>query len=96
MADSSTRSLQGSPTPAVGTCLTSNTRSRAAKYGIPSVISPLHDIPIGQIRRFHCDKEGQPLKRITEIARYCEPLAETVRKRPLVVRNRGWAGSDAQ
>jgi len=80
----------------VGTGLTSGTRPRAAKHGIPSVISLLHDVPIGQMRRFHCEKEGQLFVGTTEIARYCEPLAETPLERSSVVRNQVWAGSDAQ
>ena len=89
MADSSTRSLQGSPTPVLSTGLTSNTRPRAPKYGIPLVISPRHDVPIGQMRRLDCEKEGQPFVGTTEIARYGKPFPEAPRERPSAVRNRG-------
>jgi len=49
----------------MGTGFTIDTPLRVAKYGISSVISLIDDILIEQMRKFHCDKEGEPYERIS-------------------------------
>jgi hypothetical protein len=39
---------------------------RVAKYGISSVISLVDDILIEQMRRFHCEREGEPYEEIRD------------------------------
>ena len=50
----------------MGTGFTIDTPLRVAKYGISSVISLIDDVLIEQIRRFHCEKEGEPYEEIKE------------------------------
>ena len=37
---------------------------RVAKYGISSAISLVDDVLIEQMRRFHCQREGEPYEEI--------------------------------
>ena len=58
--------------PVMGIGFTIDTPLRVAKYGISSVISLVDDVLIEQMRRFHCEKGGEPYERIgphTEDAR---------------------------
>jgi hypothetical protein len=50
----------------LGTGFSIDTPLRVAKYGISSVISLGDDILIEQMRRFHCQKEGQPYQAILD------------------------------
>jgi len=49
----------------MGTGFTIDTPLRVAKYGISSVIPLVDDVLIEQVRRFHCEKHGEPYKEIT-------------------------------
>ncbi len=51
--------------PVMGTGFTIDTPLRAAKYGISSVISLVDDTLIEQMRKFHCEQEGEPYEEIT-------------------------------
>ena len=51
--------------PVMGTGFTIDTPLRVAKYGISSVISLVDDILIEQMRKFHCEKEGEPYEEIS-------------------------------
>jgi len=51
--------------PVMGTGFTIDTALRVAKYGISSVISLVDDTLIEQMRRFHCEREGEPYEEIT-------------------------------
>jgi hypothetical protein len=51
--------------PVLGTGFTIDTPLRVAKYGISSVISLGDDILIEQMRRFHCEREGEPYEAIS-------------------------------
>ncbi len=53
--------------PVMGTGFTVDAPLRVAKYGISSVISLVDDILIEQMRRFHCEKEGEPYEEITNL-----------------------------
>ncbi len=53
--------------PVMGTGFTVDAPLRVAKYGISSVISLVDDILIEQMRRFHCEKEGEPYEEITSL-----------------------------
>ncbi len=50
--------------PVMGTGFTIDTPLSVAKYGISSVVSLVDDALIEQIRKFHCDREGQPYEEI--------------------------------
>ncbi len=50
----------------MGTGFTIDTPLRIAKYGISSVISLVDDTLVEQMRKFHCEKAGQPYKEITD------------------------------
>ena len=52
--------------PVMGIGFTIDTPLRVAKYGISSVISLVDDVLIEQMRRFHCEKEGEPYEEITD------------------------------
>ncbi len=61
-------SLQGTHTfhiPVMGTGFTIDTALRVAKYGISSVISLVDDTLIEQMRKLHCEQEGEPYEEIT-------------------------------
>ena len=51
--------------PVLGTGFTIDTPLRVAKYGISSVISLGDDILVEQMRKFHCEKEGEPYEEIS-------------------------------
>ncbi len=51
--------------PVLGTGFTIDTPLRVAKYGLSSVISLGDDILIEQMRKFHCEKEGEPYEEIS-------------------------------
>ena len=53
--------------PVMGTGFTVDAPLRVAKYGISSVISLVDDMLIEQMRRFHCEKEGEPYEEITNL-----------------------------
>jgi hypothetical protein len=53
--------------PVMGTGFTLDAPLRVAKYGISSVISLVDDILIEQMRRFHCNQEGEPYEEITNL-----------------------------
>jgi len=46
--------------PVMGTGFSIDTPLRVARYGISSVISLVDDVLIEQVRKFHCQKNGQP------------------------------------
>jgi hypothetical protein len=50
----------------MGTGFTIDTPLRVARYGISSVISLVDDVLIEQMRKVHCDKEGEPYEPITD------------------------------
>ncbi|MDY6914434.1 MAG: hypothetical protein SVT52_08270 [Planctomycetota bacterium] len=52
--------------PVMGTGFTIDTPLRVARYGISSVISLVDDVLIEQIRKVHCEKEGEPYEPITD------------------------------
>ncbi len=54
--------------PVMGTGFTIDTPLRVARYGISSVISLVDDILIEKMRRFHCEKAGEPFEPISEKA----------------------------
>ena len=62
--------MEGSPSthsfhiPVLGTGFTIDTPLRVAKYGISSAVSLGDDILIEQMRRFHCEREGEPYQEI--------------------------------
>lgn len=51
--------------PVMGTGFTIDTPLRIAQYGISSVISLVDDILIEQMRKFHCERVGEPYEEIT-------------------------------
>ena len=52
--------------PVMGTGFTIDTALRVAKYGISSVISLVDDALIEQMRKFYCEKEGEPYEEIAD------------------------------
>ena len=50
--------------PVMGTGFTIDTPLRVARYGISSVVSLVDDVLIEQMRRFHCEREGEPFEEI--------------------------------
>ncbi len=51
--------------PVMGTGFTIDTPLRVAKYGISSVISLVDDVLIEQMRKFHCQRAGEPYEEIS-------------------------------
>jgi len=51
--------------PVMGTGFMIDAPLRVAKYGISSVISLVDDVLIEQMRKFHCEKAGEPYEEIT-------------------------------
>jgi hypothetical protein len=49
----------------MGTGFTIDTPLRVAKYGISSVIPLVDDVLTEQVRKFHCEKHGEPYEKIT-------------------------------
>ena len=52
--------------PVMGTGFTIATALRVARYGISSVMALGDDILIEQMRKFHCEKEGEPYEEISD------------------------------
>jgi len=50
--------------PVMGTGFTIDTPLRVAKYGISSVIPLVDDVLVEQVRKFHCEKHGEPYEEI--------------------------------
>jgi hypothetical protein len=50
--------------PVMGTGFTIDTPLKVARYGISSVISLVDDVLIEQVRKFHCDRLGEPFEPI--------------------------------
>jgi len=48
----------------MGIGFTVDTPLRVARYGISSVISMVDDVLVEQMRKFHCEKEGEPYEEI--------------------------------
>lgn len=51
--------------PVMGTGFMIDAPLRVAKYGISSAISLVDDMLIEQMRRFHCEREGEPYEKIS-------------------------------
>ena len=52
--------------PVMGTGFTIDTPLRMAKYGVSSVVSLVDDVLIEQMRKFHCERTGEPYEPITD------------------------------
>lgn len=50
--------------PVMGTGFTIDTPLKVAKYGISSVVSIVDDVLIEQMRKFHCERSGEPYTEI--------------------------------
>jgi len=59
------RSAHSFHIPIMGTGFTIDTPLRVAKYGISSVISLSDDVLIEQMRKLHCEREGEPYEEIS-------------------------------
>lgn len=55
--------------PVMGTGYTVDTPIKVARYGVSSVISLVDDVLIEQVRRYHCERQGQPYEPITHYVR---------------------------
>ena len=66
MTCSNTRSMHTFHIPVMGTGFTIDTPLRVARYGISSVISLVDDTLIEQMRKLHCEKEGEPYEEISD------------------------------
>jgi hypothetical protein len=64
MTNAAARSPHSFHIPVMGTGFMIDAPLRVAKYGISSVISLVDDVLIEQMRRFHCQREGEPYKEI--------------------------------
>lgn len=51
--------------PVMGTGFTIDTPLRVTKYGISSVIPLVDDVLVEQVRKFHCEKHGEPYEEIS-------------------------------
>lgn len=65
MASSVFRSAHTFHIPVMGTGFTIDTALRVAKYGISSVVSLVDDLLIEQMRKYHCEKAGEPYEEIS-------------------------------
>ncbi|MBU4263741.1 MAG: hypothetical protein KKC76_17950 [Proteobacteria bacterium] len=65
MASSVFRSAHTFHIPVMGTGFTIDTALRVAKYGISAVISLVDDLLIEQMRKYHCEKAGEPYEEIS-------------------------------
>lgn len=54
--------------PVMGTGFTIDTPLKVARYGISSVVSLVDDVLIEQMRRFHCEREGESFEAIPRSA----------------------------
>ena len=52
--------------PIMGTGYSIDTALKVAKYGISSVISMVDDVLIEQMRKYHCEKAGEPYEVIAK------------------------------
>ena len=50
--------------PVMGTGFTIDTPLRVTKYGISSVVPLVDDVLIEQVRKYYCEKEGEPYEEI--------------------------------
>ncbi len=66
MASSDSRSAHTFHIPVMGTGFTIDTPLRVAKYGISAVISLVDDLLIEQMRKYHCDRLGEPYEEISK------------------------------
>lgn len=64
MPDAAPRSAHTFHIPVMGTGFMIDAPLRVAKYGISSAISLVDDVLIEQIRKFHCQGEGEPYEEI--------------------------------
>jgi len=64
MFERTSRSPHSFHIPVMGIGFTVDTPLRVAKYGISSTISLVDDVLIEQMRKFHCEQEGEPYKEI--------------------------------
>ncbi len=64
MTNAAARSPHSFHIPVMGTGFMIDAPLRVAKYGISSVISLVDDVLIEQMRRFHCQREGEPYEEI--------------------------------
>jgi len=65
MASSVFRSAHTFHIPVMGTGFTIDTPLRAAKYGISAVLSLVDDLLVEQMRKYHCEKAGEPYEEIS-------------------------------
>ncbi len=65
MANIFSRSEHTFHIPVLGTGFSIDTPLRVAKYGISSVISLVDDVLIEQMRKFHCNRAGEPYEEIS-------------------------------
>ncbi len=82
--------------PVMGTGYSIDTPAKVARYGIHSVISLVDDALIEQMRKFYCDKEGEPYTPITKheedfrakrITAYLDLMNRIVQRQFIVVKN---------
>jgi hypothetical protein len=66
MKDAPERSSHTFHIPVMGTGFMIDAPLRVAKYGISSVISLVDDVLIEQMRRYHCEREGEPYAEISD------------------------------
>mgnify|MGYP001580118501 CR=1 FL=1 len=64
-ADMPARSPHTFHIPVMGTGFTIDTPLKVARYGISSVVSLVDDTLIEQMRKFHCEKSGEPYEEIS-------------------------------
>jgi hypothetical protein len=63
--------------PVMGTGFTIDTPLRVAKYGISSVIPLVDDVLVEQVRKFHCERHGEPYEEISNSNRDARALRIT-------------------
>ncbi|MBN1683823.1 MAG: hypothetical protein JW855_00040 [Gammaproteobacteria bacterium] len=82
--------------PVLGTGFSIDTPLKVAKYGISSVISLVDDVLIEQMRKFYCEKEGEPYEpigyqeekaRARRITAYLDLLNRLVQKQVQALKN---------
>ena len=94
-----TNAAAGSPhsfhIPVMGTGFMIDAPLRVAKYGISSVLSLVDDVLIEQMRKFHCQREGEPYSEIAgreedararRITAYLDLLDRLVRRQVAALR----------
>ena len=75
MTNAATRSPHSFHVPVMGTGFMIDAPLRIAKYGISSVLSLVDDVLIEQMRRFHCQREGEPYEEIASREEDSRPAA---------------------